>query len=318
MKKLITPGILLLTLFAICSVPHKRTLCEGFLPKNNLRIPVGDVRAMGIDEATFNAVMDKAEKVYAPIIAAHGGHLVVNRLWTDETVNASAEQRGSEWIINMYGGLARHKDINFEGMMLVACHELGHHLGGFPLYNGGDWAANEGESDYFANLKCLRLTLGNTAPSNTDPIAKSGCAAAFPAGADRNHCEEGAMAGVSVSSLLAELGGSPTPSFTTPDTSTVGQTDDSHPAAQCRLDTYFQGSMCSKPIAGDMSRSDAFSGCTKKEGFQTGFRPRCWYAPAAGAELESPAVVSRITPSDVKAVKAKLEALRAALSSNEL
>ncbi|MBI3551376.1 MAG: hypothetical protein HY077_02555 [Elusimicrobia bacterium] len=319
-KRIVSAAVLLSALLAIGLTPRTKTLCDGFLPPNTMRIPVGDVRAKGIDQATFLEVMDKAEAVYAPIIAAHGGHLVVNRLWDDPTVNASAQQSGSDWIINMYGGLARHPAVTRDGMMLVACHELGHHLGGFPLYGGMNWASNEGASDYFANLKCLRLTLGKDAPSNTDPVGKAGCAAAYPAGPDRNQCEAGTMAGASVSALLAELGGSPQPKLDTPDPSTVDSTDDSHPAAQCRLDTYFQGSMCGKPTSQDVSRTDPTGGCTKAQGFKVGMRPRCWYAPAAGAESADPLVASKpvLSESAAKTVSARLEALRSALSGHEL
>jgi len=306
-------------LLALCIAPRAQDLkYSSFLPANNMRIPVGDVRAKGIDQAGFNTVMDKIESVYGPIIAAHGGHLVVNRLWDDATVNASAEQQGGDWIINMYGGLARHPAVTQDGMMLVACHELGHHLGGFPLIGGAGWASNEGAADYFAGLKCLRLTLGDSAASNVDPTAKSSCAAVYPEGAARNHCEASVMAGVSVSTLLAELGGSPTPTLTTPDTSTVDQTNDEHPAAQCRLDTYYQAALCGKPVNEDVSRSDPFGGCTQKDGFKVGARPRCWYAPAAGSELESEVAKAHVSGSDAKTVQTQIEALRAALSSNDL
>lgn len=318
-RKLMTSAVLLLALFALSSVPRTRTLCEGFLPPNNMRIPVGDVRAKGIDEAAFNEVLDKAEAIYAPVISAKGKRLVVNRLWDDPTVNASAQQRGNNWIINMYGGLARHAAVTKDGMLLVACHELGHHLGGFPLYGRADWASNEGSSDYFANLKCLRLTLEGAAPANTDPIAKAGCSAAYPEGPDRNRCEAGTMAGASVSALLAELGGSPKPTLGTPDTSAVDETYDGHPEAQCRLDTYYQGSLCGKPVKDDVSRTGPNGGCTKTEGFQIGLRPRCWYAPSPGAE-STPEVASRpkLSPAAAKTISARLEALKAALSGHEL
>src|SRR5579863_10079802 len=105
MKKVIAAAVMLSTFAAVAAVAATPAAQEDhqavvFLPKNNMKIPVGDVRAKGIDEATFNSVMDRIEQVYGPIIAQHGGQLVVNRLWTDDTVNASAEQQGDQWIIN--------------------------------------------------------------------------------------------------------------------------------------------------------------------------------------------------------------------------
>lgn len=79
------------------------------------------------------------------------------RLW-----NASAQRMGSTWVVNMYGGLARHNEITIDGFALVLCHEIGHHLGGAPKYGGfNTWGTNEGGSDYFATLKCLRRIFQN-------------------------------------------------------------------------------------------------------------------------------------------------------------
>ena len=147
--------VLIATLCASADAPRRVVLEEGFLPPNNLQIPVGSLEDKGISLNEYDAVMDRIQALYGPIIAARGGRLVIKRLWDDPTVNASAVRDGDDYIINMYGGLARHATITQDGMALVACHELGHHLGGVPKYAGMDWASNEGQADYFANLKCL-------------------------------------------------------------------------------------------------------------------------------------------------------------------
>ena len=171
-KRLACAAVVSLVLAAAFLRPRHRTLCEGFLPPNDMKIPVGDFRAKGIQEEMFNSVLDRVQAVYGPIVAQHGGELVINRKWDDPTVNANAQRYGSRWIINMYGGLARHPAVTPEGFATVACHELGHHLGGFPKIWGlfGSWASNEGEADYFATLKCLRLVLPDQAPADLDPI----------------------------------------------------------------------------------------------------------------------------------------------------
>ncbi len=295
--------------------PSRKVLCEGFLPKNNMKIPVGDVRALGIDEVTFNKVLDRIQEVYGPIVAAHGATLQINRLWDDPTVNASAEQNGNTWILNMYGGLARHRAVNYDGMMLVACHEMGHHLGGQPLFNGGDWASNEGEADYFGVTKCLRKTLGTKSVENLDPFAKAACDKAWGADADgKKKCYVAAEAGYALADLLGELGGTGTPQYNTPDTSVVAQTNDEHPAAQCRLDTYFQGGQCTKSENVDFSRTSARPGaCNQAEGATVGYRPQCWYHDAEGLTKDQVALAAP-KPIDVKTVEAQLKSLRAALS----
>lgn len=261
-------------------------LCAGFLPPNDMKIPVGDVNARGIDEAAFNRVLDRVEAYYKPVIAAKGAALVVNRLWENPTVNASAQQTGKTWAINMYGGLARHKAVTPDGFALVACHEIGHHIGGYPkIADWNKWATNEGGSDYFATLKCLRRVLPPAAAESVDPLAKAACASAWSQAADRRLCESGVMAGVSVSSLLAELGGAKQPSLATPDPSVVERTNDRHPAAQCRLDTYLAGAVCGRSADDELSDTQPISGACTADG--PGTRPLCWFKPPAILQLEA-------------------------------
>ena len=132
----------------------------GIVEDNDLNIPADSLYVGGITEAQFNAVIDKIEVIYSPIAKSLGKEYLVARKWDDGTVNANASQSGSKWNINMYGGLARHATITEDGFALVLCHETGHLLGGAPKVAGfmNKWASNEGQADYFANLKCLRKT----------------------------------------------------------------------------------------------------------------------------------------------------------------
>ncbi|MDX6768886.1 MAG: hypothetical protein SF051_05095 [Elusimicrobiota bacterium] len=291
-----------------------KTLCEGFLPPNSLNIPVGDVRAAGIDEAVYNAVLDRVQAVYGPVIASKGARLSINRKWTDGTVNASAQQIGSTWHINMYGGLARHAAVTEEGFALVACHEIGHHIGGYPK---SSWATNEGGSDYFATLKCMRRLYGDAPPlGDVDPVAEAGCSGEFGDESARNGCRNGARGGQSVAFLFQALRNSPTPPrFDTPNTTVVDQMYNRHPETQCRLDTYYQGALCGASVSSDLSNSDPNSGaCTARNGQRVGLRPRCWYKPPVDEPALAPAFVARPLDLDAKAVAEKLEALRASLS----
>lgn len=93
-------------------------------------------------------------------------------------------------------------------------------------------------------------------------------------------CKRVSMAGKSLASLLASLGGSKAVSFTTPDTTVVARTDDNHPAAQCRLDTYFSGTICDKDVLDEVDNKDPIKGtCVKSDGHEFGTRPLCWYKP---------------------------------------
>lgn len=270
---------------------------DSFLPENDLNIPVGSAEAKGITPEQFNEVLDRIQEIYGPIIASKGGTLKIERLWDNGTVNAQAQRIGSTYIIRMFGGLARHETITQDGFALVACHEIGHHLGGFP--NRG-WASNEGQSDYFANAKCLRIvfakaqTASFTRMEGSDDFAESSCAGAFAGEADRRVCVRGAMAGKSVSYLFKALRREEKdPRFDTPDPSRVAQTNNAHPGTQCRMDTYFQGSLCAKPASDDFGPDPAQGACVASQGFRVGMRPRCWYKPPASEpDSAAPQVVA--------------------------
>lgn len=264
---------------------------EGFVPKNNVKIYPGQNRAAGLNEQQFNDVITKVETVYAPIVASHGGNLIVVRNWEDPTVNAYAQQSGTNWRVSMFGGLARHETITEDGFALVVCHEIGHHIGGAPKKISpwsSPWASNEGQADYFANLKCLRKAWIND--NNEEIISGMDVPAALREACGRKHvfnsdvamCIRGGMAGLSVAKLFQALRNATVePKFDTPDTRVVTKTDDNHPAYQCRLDTYFQGSLCTANLNEDVSPTDEVQGtCHGTLGHSVGTRPLCWFKPS--------------------------------------
>lgn len=179
------------------AVQGTKHVCEGFLPENDMKIPVGAGAGGGISEAQYNEIMDRIQAMYGPFLQQKGKTLVIKRLWSDSTVNASAQQSGNQWIINMYGGIARHPEMNYEGQALIACHEMGHHIGGAPKIAslfGGNWATNEGGSDYFAVMKCLRVMFEKDdnakiiGAATIDPTARAKCTAMYSTHSERDLC----------------------------------------------------------------------------------------------------------------------------------
>jgi len=272
-----------LTSFA-CSIDGK----EGFVPENHLNIsPTAKIKN-NMDITTFNEIIDKVEKVYAPIIASMNATLSVERYWNDGTVNAYASQDGDTWEVAMFGGLARHHTITNDAFRLVVCHEVGHHIGGAPKYSGGDWASNEGQADYFAGLKCLRRTfrgednIAIVAAMNIPAEVTQTCESQFSSADDQAICKRSSMAGLSGAKLFQDLRGQSTaPDFTTPDLRTVNRTNDNHPDTQCRLDTYYSGAICGIDDAQDVDQNDESVGvCYRNSGDTIGVRPLCWFKPA--------------------------------------
>lgn len=287
-----------LALAAAFSLPTMTQACtedgkSGFSPVDGRPVPVGEKSANIASEDDFNAIIDSVVHVYEPIVASMGGKLQVTRKWTDATANASATRSFGVWNLNMYGGLARNEHITPDGFRLVVCHELGHHIGGAPKMPGllglGAWASNEGQADYFATLKCLRRVFLND--NNRAIVAEmkdvparltESCQKAYREDGEQAMCVRIGMAGQSTANFLASAASKPLPDFTTPDASVVSKTNNAHPAAQCRLDTYLQGVVCEKALGEDVDQKDEVRGtCHPSTGQTVGNRPLCWFKPKA-------------------------------------
>lgn len=292
-KSLILTTLLTLTSNAFSCDIHGHS---GIVAENNLKIPVGLKAAGGITEQTFNKVIDRVASLYSQEVKQKGASLVFERNWTDPTVNAHArrdDKTGKIWYIAMFGGLARHPTMTEDGFAIVVCHELGHQIGGAPKKidptAGSMWASNEGQADYFATLKCLRNYFAKD--RNVDIVKKikvptdvaTKCSNSFANAEEVAICERSAMAGLTMGNFFRVLSNQKTMvAFSTPDKNVVKKTDDNHPMAQCRLDTYYQGSLCDKSVSEKVSDKDENIGtCTKRNGDEVGLRPLCWFKPKA-------------------------------------
>lgn len=222
----------------------------GFLPENDLDLE-DSFAETNVTEDEFNAILDRAEGIYRHVIDQYGAELVVERRWKSSTVNAYANQNGKKWKIVVFGGLARRPEVTKDGFAMVVCHELGHHLGGYPFYpRVNEWAASEGQSDYFAAQVCARKLWKEDYIENakyrdeaSDYIIER-CDDSWPFQSDRDLCYRIAVGAISLGELLAYLRDT-TVDIETPDTTVVDQTIfDGYPDAQCRLDTMFSGALC--------------------------------------------------------------------------
>lgn len=267
-----------------------QTVIASILPPNNLAIPIGQ-KNEGLSEEQYNEVVDKVEAVYRPILEKMGKKLTINRLWENPRVNAGTTKKGNEIIINLYGGYPRHSLATTDGYALVICHELGHHLGGTPrkIFDSGlvGWPSTEGQADYFATLKCLRKifrhddNVSMTSKLDVPKLVQEKCTLPFPEEWERAMCMRTTMAGIAVSGISADIRNTSLPSVNTPDETVVDQTFDDHPLPQCRLDTYFQGSICEVSSYRSLSDKDEAEGtCHPKNGQAEGLRPLCWFKPS--------------------------------------
>lgn len=255
---------------------------KTFMPENDLWQEDGFVDN-GMTEAKFNEIIESVRIKLAPIVESHGANLVMEPDWEASEVNAYASQEGNNWIIHLFGGLARRSEITEDGFSAVVLHEGGHHLGGYPFVQ--DWAANEGQSDLFSMLAGANLVWKNETVNVTevDPVAKKLCDESSIE--NKSFCYRQMNAGYSLANLLGKLGNKNI-SFSTPDKTIVSRTINSHPNAQCRLDTYVAGTLCDVAWKYDVIPQNktemAAQSCVyaSEDGkYDIRNRPRCWYKP---------------------------------------
>lgn len=233
-------------IFLLCSVSWAKTV-----PDNRFYL---SPYISTVTSESYTMVINRLENYYKPLLAQKGYNLVVQRLWSSGTVNASAYRAGTTWYINAYGGLARWPGIITTGYAAVLCHELGHHMGGMPLYIS-DWAATEGQADYWAMKECMK-----------------------DLGYDAYQIQ---AAAVNLAGVLADIMGSPTPSKYVIDQTVATKTLQGHPNAQCRLDTYLNGYLCKirGPTTTYSSKVNSCYAYPTPTTYGKGDRPRCWFRP---------------------------------------
>lgn len=283
------------------------------MPKNNLHLQDTFHRQKtSMTEEKFRKIIDHVAARFRSFVEGHNSSLVQHYLWDNPTVNAYAYQEFNTWNLVMYGGLARRPEITEDGFAMVVCHELGHHLAGYPFYGEG-WAASEGQSDYFASFACAKRIWTDRSENAKfrQKISYEGkrmCDSVWNQREHQDLCYRSLMAGKSVATLLGNLNGDRAPEFETPSEEVVTQTNTSHPRAQCRLDTYVQGALCAKNFnygviparshywgqatASAEVEASAFS-CTRLEEYGIGKRPRCWFAPENRLEISESAILVR-------------------------
>lgn len=270
---------------------------ESFLPANNLHLQ-DKVQAIGnIEPQQFDALIDQVVDTYQPYVREFGAVLKVVKLWQSPMVNALAKQDGNTWSLKIFGGLARRPEVTPDGFTIVVCHELGHHLGGFPFKE--TWAASEGQADYFAIHSCARTIWASAYEENAkhrltvDATAKAKCDAVYSRQEDQDLCYRLTDAGKSLTALVAALKPKSIPaSYATPEKKMVQKTFVDHSPAQCRLDTFLAAALCQAnfdphviPGKGNLKGQNSLDAeqesaryiCTASGGYLEGLRPGCWF-----------------------------------------
>lgn len=259
----------------------------GFIEENQLYYP-SYLKLKGggsVEETDFNAIIVRLQDLYSPIVEKLEKKLEIVGDWEDATVNAVATRDQNTWRINVAGGIARAPKMTKDSLLIIVCHELGHHLGGAPrmaLYGG--WPSAEGQADYWATSKCMKKYYQKYRQEGEiiqlPEKIKSLCHQQFVATDEREICLKSISASVTFGQFLDTLNPKKPPvSFETPDAKQVKGTNiNDYPRAQCRFDTLYAGALCTvNPHELNSFDNIESSNCNNQE--RPGVRPRCWFKP---------------------------------------
>lgn len=184
--------------------------------------------------------------------------------WKNPYFSAYTFEQKETLEIGIWGGMARIPGMNNEAIVLIACHELGHLLGGAPFIPIKYYKniSSEGQSDYFATKQCIKKFFSKNYNTKETPIlnkvstpeAKSICYLKSNAPKEYQICLKTMRAIEGFSHVIAQLHhhqGSM--SLSSKDETITSKTINiDYPKNQCRIDTY---------IAGYFNKE----------------RPKCWY-----------------------------------------
>lgn len=187
---------------------------------------------------------------FAPIVSGHKATLVINTYFDDLTVNLFAEQVSFTWFIHLHGGYLELEGMGPDELTLSLCHELGHHLAGYPYKSS--WSCAEGQADYFATHVCTSQLWKNSEQLNSqfrqkiDSHSKQECDGLYDTDSLRDLCYRQAVASLNLANIMAKFSGTPPidPAFKTP--FPVEEILLGHPDAQCRFETFLSGALCNK------------------------------------------------------------------------
>jgi len=284
----------------------------SFLPEDVLLNAPPAEGPSQISEQQFNDTIARLQKLYDSIIGQFGGRLNINGQWSNDKLVARSTQMFGSWVIEFSGGLARRPELTPDGMALILCHELGHHVGGFPYMDptpvpipiqipgglGQTWAAAEGQADYYSTEVCAKKLWADDEAENmkfrdqVDSFAKAKCDSAWSTQSSRDICYRSTVGISSIMHVMADVLQKPIPEFNTPDTSVVAKTYTLYPSVQCRLDTVFAGTVCTAahddtvipgktasdfPTGLETEKDAAKYYCTASGQYSLGLRPACWY-----------------------------------------
>lgn len=124
------------------------------------------VRAGMISREVYQEAFIKATNAYQELVESQGFTIeakLANGAFCGTMTNRAYANRQEKRLL-IYYPMVCNDDIQFlskDQAYLVACHEMGHHLGGLPILYEFPSLSGEGAADYFATSKCMKNLLSD-------------------------------------------------------------------------------------------------------------------------------------------------------------
>lgn len=238
------------------------------------QVLVTDPTTSSVTEESFHKIPRTVFNMNYQSFLANKQKVILNLMW--ETPYFSAwvkEEAPQSYSINFWGGITRIPGMNDNGLALIACHEVGHLLGGEPRSKipAFIWASSEGQADYYATAICLKnyyellfATGKLEEPQEIDNVLYTRCRTKYVQEKDFLICLN-IMDGIKgFSAVLYHLDPDKKEiSFTQKGPKASATNYNSYPMAQCRVETLVAGNFCAK---------DKYP-CLKADSA----RPQCWF-----------------------------------------
>lgn len=208
-----------------------------------------------MDRLSFEKINHLIIDTYAPVVA-HKYHAILElkELWHDFggafKVDSAQKPMGEpRFVITLTGQIPHNPHMNADGYAIVACHEIGHIVGGSPYQNRRltMWSAVEGQADYYATNECMwhyvKRTKQENSPKSVDDQSAALCQGFYGTNLEKF---EGCLRIISGIIAFRDYFNSTT-SYANPvslwryDPRVVKETLNKYPSNQCRIDTMIAG-----------------------------------------------------------------------------
>lgn len=110
-----------------------------------------------ISEESFWGILEKMDRIYAPIFEAKGLNLRIIADFESDWPLAESLRMQEDSVIQVTYSFAKTASMTEASFAFAICHEIGHHLGEIKItgIEKLKWGSSHDEADYFAATQCM-------------------------------------------------------------------------------------------------------------------------------------------------------------------